>query len=89
MTGLAAPPLLAADPPPCAPRAVVIDRLHTAFGETPRSVGLGANNAMVELFASDESGTWTITATSPDGMTCLLASGEAYAALLPPPGEDA
>ena len=33
------------------------------------------------MFASQETGTWTITVTMPNGMMCLVASGEAYETL--------
>ena len=33
---------------------------------------------MLEVFASAETGTWTITLTMPGGPTCLVASGEAW-----------
>jgi len=76
----------------CAPRDVVVSRLAESYGETRQSIGLGANNAVVEVFASQDSGTWTITVTLPNGMTCLVASGQAYEALaeaLPAKGNDA
>jgi len=62
----------------CAPRQAVLDRLAVGYGETRQSVGLGANNQVVEVFASDATGTWTITVTLPDGLTCLVASGQAF-----------
>jgi len=62
----------------CAKRDAVVTRLAQAYGETRHSMGLGANNAVIEVFASDETGTWTITVTTTDGMTCLVASGQAY-----------
>ena len=62
----------------CGPRAAVVERLADGYGETRQSVGLGANNAMIEVFASDETGSWTMTLTMPGGMTCLVASGQAY-----------
>jgi hypothetical protein len=62
----------------CAMRQHVLDRLATAYGETRQSIGLGANNQVVEVFASHETGTWTITVTNPDGLTCLVASGQAF-----------
>lgn len=76
----------------CAPRDMVVERLAEGFGETRQSVGLGANNAVVEVFASEVSGTWTITVTMPNGLTCLVASGQAYEELaeaLPAKGNDA
>ncbi len=76
----------------CAPRDAVVDRLASGYGETRQSMGLGANNAVVEVFASSETGTWTITVTSPGGLTCLVASGQAFEELaeaLPVDGSDA
>ena len=59
----------------CAPRERVLDRLGTTYGETRRGAGLAGSQAMVELFASDATGTWTMTVTLPDGRMCLVASG--------------
>lgn len=66
----------------CAARDIVVERLGAAYGETRQSLGLGANNSLVEVFASDETGTWTITVTMPDGKTCLIASGKAFEQLV-------
>ena len=65
----------------CAPRDTVVGRLAEKYGETRQSIGLGANNAVVEVFASDKTGTWTITVTMATGLTCLVASGQAYETL--------
>ncbi|WP_425091384.1 hypothetical protein [Tropicimonas sp. S265A] len=66
---------------PCADREKVVDRLTNTYGETVQSMGLGANNGMMEVFASEETGSWTITVTMPDGQTCLIASGQAFEGL--------
>lgn len=76
----------------CASRDRVLARLAEGFGETRQSIGLGPNNQVVEVFASDATGTWTITVTGPDGTTCLIASGRAFESLheaLPPAGAPA
>ena len=76
----------------CAARALVVDRLTNDFGETRQSMGLGAQGAVIEVFASEETGTWTITVTTAAGLTCMVASGQAYEALaeaLPAAGDDA
>ncbi|MDF3412862.1 hypothetical protein HKX54_00195 [Sulfitobacter sp. M57] len=76
----------------CAPRQAVMDRLADGYGETRQSVGLGSNNAMVEVYASAETGSWTITVTSPGGLTCLVASGQSFetvAEVMPAKGNDA
>lgn len=65
----------------CAERDVVVTRLAEGYGESRQAIGLGSNNAVVEVFASDETGTWTITVTLPNGTTCLVASGQAYETL--------
>ncbi|TNF22190.1 MAG: hypothetical protein EP318_04695 [Rhodobacteraceae bacterium] len=76
----------------CAPRAAVVERLAQSYGETRQSIGLGGNNAVVEVFASQATGSWTITVTMADGTTCLLASGQAFETMaepLPASGEEA
>ncbi len=62
----------------CGPRAAVVSKLAEGYGETRQSMGLGANNTVVEVFASELTGSWTITVTEPGGMTCLVASGQAF-----------
>lgn len=75
--------------PQCAPRADVVDGLAQNYGETRRSIGVGANDTVMELFAAEKTGTWTLTVTMPDGITCLVASGTGFEAItedLPAPG---
>lgn len=62
----------------CAPRENVVKRLAEGYGESRQAMGLGGNNAVMEVFASEETGSWTITVTLPNGMTCLLASGQSF-----------
>ena len=72
------PPAMAQSTQTCAPRATIVERLGTTYGETRQSIGLGANNAVIEVFASNTTGSWTITVTMANGMTCLIASGQAF-----------
>jgi hypothetical protein len=65
----------------CADHAMVVERLASGYGETRQSIGLGADNTVVEVFASLDTGTWTITVTQAGGPTCLVASGAAFQAL--------
>lgn len=65
----------------CASRDLVIARLAERFGESRRAIGLASNNQVMEVFASDDSGSWTITVTLPNGLTCLVASGLAFEAV--------
>lgn len=62
----------------CADRTLIVERLSDKYGETRQSAGLNQNNGMVEVFASDDTGTWTILVTMPNGMSCLMAAGKAW-----------
>jgi len=62
----------------CAARGEVVAKLAQRFGETLRSVGLQRAEGIVEVYASEETGTWTILVTRPDGLSCLLAAGELW-----------
>jgi hypothetical protein len=68
----------------CGNRALVVDRLESHFGESRQSIGMAANGRVVEVFASHETGTWTITVTLPNGVTCLIASGNTFESLNEP-----
>jgi len=75
---LAAPALAQTSPRNCGPHAAVVERLADGYGESRQSIALGANNTVVETFASLETGTWTIVVTTPGGPTCLVAAGQAF-----------
>ncbi|NNK79158.1 MAG: hypothetical protein HKP40_10640 [Litoreibacter sp.] len=62
----------------CAQRDVIIEKLASSYGESRRSMGLAGDNSIIEMFASTDSGTWTITMTRPNGITCLVAAGSGY-----------
>ncbi len=62
----------------CADHAQVVERLGERYGESRQTIGLGSDNSVVEVFASMDTGSWTITVTRPGGPTCLVAAGQAY-----------
>ena len=62
----------------CAPRDMVIKRLAEKYGESRQSIGMGQQGMVMETFASGETGSWTITVTTPNGTTCLVAAGDAF-----------
>jgi hypothetical protein len=78
--------------PQCAQRDQVMDLLAKKYGETRQGMGVADNNAVMEVFASQTTGSWTITVSSPDGIMCLVASGQGYEAMadeLPAKGDPA
>lgn len=66
--------------PVCVERNELIDILGERFNETLRSFGLQADGLVLELYASPE-GSWTALLTRPDGVSCVVASGEAWSTM--------
>ena len=78
--------------PQCDSREAVTALLADRYNETRRAVGIAGQAAVMELYASDATGTWSITMTLPDGTMCLMASGSNYEAVseeLPAKGDPA
>lgn len=74
-TSLAAAPAVAAN---CADRDLVVERLQSKYDESLTAGGLQSSQsaqALVEVWASEETGTFTVMLTSPDGRTCVVATG--------------
>lgn len=78
LAGMLAAADIAHGAPQCDSRDAVTSLLADRYGETRRSVGIAGQAAVMELFASDATGTWSITMTLPDGRMCLMASGSNY-----------
>lgn len=51
--------------------------LKEQYGERAMAHGLAHTGAVAEIFTSPK-GTWTIIATSPNGMSCMIGSGESW-----------
>lgn len=62
----------------CAPHDAIVARLAAGYSETRQMMAINGANGLLEVFASSETGTWTITLTKPGGMTCIVAAGEHY-----------
>ena len=62
----------------CGNRDTIVSQLERKYGETRRSMGLQQGRGVVEVFASVETGSWTITVTDARGTMCLMAAGEAF-----------
>ena len=76
--GVISTPALAQQQQNCGTRDTVVERLASKYGESRQSIGMAPKGRVVEVFASQETGTWTITVTMPNGMMCLVASGQSY-----------
>lgn len=60
----------------CGPRDKFVELLK-AEDEELESVGVASNGSALEVFTSPE-GTWTMLATDPNKISCLLISGDGW-----------
>ncbi len=65
----------------CAPRAEIVERLQ---GATVSGSGLRDQDAVLEVWAKS-SGDWVLVQSYANGTACILAMGEAWEAVTPPP----
>lgn len=60
----------------CGNHDAIVAQLANKYGESRQNMGLNQDNSIVEIFASDTTGTWTILVTMPSGISCLVAAGQ-------------
>ena len=70
----------AAAQPVCGERNKFTNRLEQSFAEHPIAMGLTDKGAVLEVFAS-QNGSWTFLITMPNGLTCVVASGQSWETL--------
>jgi hypothetical protein len=70
-TGSAAPTF-------CGERGDVLTKLASDFRELPASAALTSDGQLLEVLRSDSDMTWSIILTNPDGLSCLVATGESW-----------
>ncbi len=66
----------------CTARDGLLTQLESKYGEVPVAIGV-AEGALIELLTAKDGITWTIILTSPQGLSCLIASGEGWRPLAP------
>ncbi len=81
LAGMLAAAQIAHSAPQCDSREAVTALLADRYHETRRALGIAGQSAVMELFATEATGTWSITITLPDGRMCLMASGSNYEAV--------
>ncbi len=80
-------------PATCGARDGVLSQLESKYGEVPVAVGVtggagggaGGGGALIEVLTAKDGMTWTIILTTPQGLSCLVASGEGWRPLAPAP----
>lgn len=72
----------------CAERDSMISKLKDKYGEAERGMGLSGGEAVVEIWSSSKTGTWTIVMTRPDGVSCVMAAGDSWMDMPPEQGPE-
>jgi hypothetical protein len=70
----------------CAPRPDLVARLSDAYGETLRFGGLQkttGGQAVLEVWASPETGTYTVLLSHASGLSCIVAVGTDFFEAIP------
>jgi len=62
----------------CGERESMIVKLKKKYGESERGMGLSGKEALVEIWSSEKTGTWTIVMTRPNGIACVMAAGDSW-----------
>lgn len=62
----------------CGAYDAVVAGLGERYGENRRMAGLMGPSEMLEVYANDETGTWTVITVTPDGQACLRAAGDTF-----------
>jgi hypothetical protein len=72
--------------PGCDSRSKILSALDQEYKEAPVGIGLTQSGRVIELLVSRK-GSWTLLATTPTGMSCLIAAGENWEAMALPVGD--
>jgi hypothetical protein len=64
--------------PACVKRADLAKHLESKYQEAPSAVGLSDNGSLLEVFSSADGSTWTVTVTMPNGISCMVATGQQW-----------
>ena len=59
----------------CAERTGIVERLKSGFHESYQGAGLQNATSLVEIWSSEETGSWTMLLSKADGTSCVIASG--------------
>ncbi len=74
----------------CSPFGTVDEQvLRNEFGEYVIGIGITSRGWLAERWENPETGTWSLTIRSPDGLLCMLVIGEGWRTLKPKPEGEA
>jgi hypothetical protein len=62
----------------CAQRDQLVAQLDERWGEARLGLGIANGKVVAEIWANEETGSWSFVGTMPDGTSCLIATGTAW-----------
>lgn len=62
----------------CGPTLQVYEVLKEKHGESRHASGFSRDGMLIEMWANLDTGGWTALVTHPEGMSCVVASGEHF-----------
>jgi len=76
-----APPAHAQSRTNCLDREKMVQSLETRYNESLKSIGMQSPTQLLEIWSSEDSGTFTVLITSADGTSCVVAFGQNWQAV--------
>jgi len=67
----------------CGARKSILAQLNLNYREQPVAIGLSDRGNVIEVLASEDGATWTIIATGPGGVSCVVQTGESWQHIVP------
>jgi len=65
---------------PCGQRDRIVKWLSGNYEEAPVASGVSSKGSLIEGLSTNDGHTWTLIVTSPEGNSCIIASGEGWKA---------
>ena len=62
---------------PCGTRGEIVKMLGSKYHERPRALGIANQANLLEVYTST-SGSWTILLTKPQGVSCIIGTGQSW-----------
>lgn len=67
----------------CLDREKLANMLYERYSERPVMGGLDVAGKLLEVFASNDGSSWTMSVTTPEGTSCVIATGSSWLFLEP------
>jgi len=64
----------------CGQRDKIVEWLAVEYKEAPIATGVSSKGRLIEVLSTHDGDTWTVIVTSPDGDSCVIASGQGWRA---------